>query len=172
MDTSKLYGIMCHTAKEIQDMRADYYEGGDFYLIHGVYDVERPLYNTASYNENGTKQQRSFNEIWLPRLDQLADMWENWNHAYSFCFFAEMEVNSRFHPIKITNNDYVQLSFDTLEKHVLHRLMWGKYHKIWDVKKLAWYTNAERETPEQKAENERQQAEWEQRFKDNRMDEI
>jgi hypothetical protein len=174
MDTSKEYILMCKAAAEVQNTL---FEINSPFIFDSIFARLEPPTDqihlfasglTGSFSKNFTKEIWT----WLPRLDQLAQLHENWNHKYSFCFFAEMDTNSKFYPIALTNLNGAQLSFDSLEKHMLCHYMWHKYSKIWDERKLLWYTNAERVTPEQKAENEKQQVEWEKKFKDSRMDEI
>jgi len=153
MDTSIEYIKMCEEARVelvlfYKDKRRSGTSNKNFYK-----------YDEVEMNFHKTSEQ-----VWLPRLDQLVDMWYNWNHKYSMAFFEEMVINSKFHPVQISNCPAYDkhLCCDSLEKHLLHRIMWGKYHKIWDIEKQVWYTIEERLTPEQKAEDQRKDEEFQQ----------
>lgn len=97
MDASKKYIDMCRGAEEIQLQRASHYEEGDFHTLRDSY-----LYTISSFSTYGTKETVSQDEVWLPRLDQLYEIWNTRQDT------QEASVNS--HPIIFVNNlkDFIQ----------------------------------------------------------------
>lgn len=175
MDTSEEYIQMCKEAGEIQKIFIDNEEHKRFYdrkeegdLIKSR-DIHYDLWGNLWYTDE------SLELVILPRLDQLAIMWKNWNQNYSMAFFEEMVANSTYYPIELSNCPVYKkcLCLPTLEQHVLCRIMWGNYHKIWDEKLKVWYTTEERMTPEEKAERDKRLAEFKKLIKNSpQMDEI
>ena len=146
MDFSWDYIHMNITARELQLQRPDYWEAGDFYYCGGSIDGSNtsiPIWDVAisNYENNGQKERRESYQVWLPRLDQLAELLQNWNHKISLAFFQHVATNSLYHPVPIS----IYTSFKkcivchTLEQHIMHMLMWEQYHKVWDVETKNWY---------------------------------
>lgn len=169
MDTSEEYIAMCKMAVEIHKEFTNHEEHKRFYdrkeegdLIK-IGDIHWDLWGNQWYTDI------NFELIIVPRLDQLAMMWKNWNQNYSMAFFEEQVVNSKFYPIELSNCPAYkkQLCLPTLEQHLLVRIMWGNYHKIWDEKLKVWYTTEERLTVEEKEEIEKKSKEYEEFIKKN-----
>lgn len=158
MDTSIEYVQMCRVAKEIQLLKHEYFDHQCFF-----YNFKNDQISWM-YDKLFLKFEHF---IWLPRLDQLAIMWKNWNQNYSMAFFEEMVANSTYYPIELSNCPVYKkrLCLPTLEQHVLCRIMWGNYHKIWDEELKVWYTTEERMTPEEKAERDKREAEFKELIK-------
>lgn len=152
MDFSWKYVNMCIAASELQLVRPIYWEAGDFYWISGEkLDLTKPnvlMWDVANYIDGGTKQRREHYQVWLPRLDQLACMLENWNHNYSMAFFEDMAINSKYHPIEITNACGKKLCCESLEQHVLHRVLYMKYGKVWNEETKHWIEFVQNEIDE------------------------
>lgn len=114
MDTNKDYILMCLKAKPIIDHpvlnRGDYYafNNGESYRIE-IWDV-KPYTITER-------------EIWLPRMDQLAEMIQNWNKKYSMAFFQHVAANS--FPFTYDRAEI------TIEQHLLMMYMLEQYDLIW-----------------------------------------
>ena len=145
MDTSEQYILMCELAKEIQK-RWDECDDYDiiYYESHGqvpVIEVYTP-HQTYEYLETNLDDMSKF--VWLPRQDQLQDMFKptneeaeemlkrmnyTWSPLSEFC---TIEMFSRLGYRRYGNP--TPLKVDTFEKLWLCHVMVEKYKKVWNGK--------------------------------------
>lgn len=121
MDKSPEYIMMCEKAEEIQTIKADKFENGDFMKWFGVSIYDERLND----GRDGPKTYGTSKDIvWIPRMDQLAEMIETWNKKYSTAFFQNIVANSVYRNISVNG-------YDSIEKHLLAFVMSEKYDKRW-----------------------------------------
>ena len=117
MDTSHKYLKMCEKAKEIQNEWTQHDK--DFFICHmGDYDP---------------KSIRQMKRTWLPRQDQIQDLYKmrcKMNLLNMFCeWFKDKFID------KVTVSDY---STTTMEQLWLRFYMQDTYNKIWNNIKEEW----------------------------------
>ena len=146
MDMSAEYIRMCGLAYFMQEDKkeydlGDYFSyGGEVYIVNNYYLSDN--YNTFRgvyfeekegdfhYSEFADDSEGRAQVVWLPRIDQLAEMIESWNKEISQAFFTNISINSKYRGIPAKG-------FNTLEKHLLCFAMYEKYKKQW--KHCRWF---------------------------------
>ena len=139
MDTSEKYIKMCEKAEEIQKMRLDKWEEGDYVFDKGYDDVRLVFQNAKWLMGYGIYM------VWLPRQDQLQEM--IWLRVpskkprtlliwllNSVVFPEDPPTNKN---IADNENKYWE-QFDSMEQLWLAFVMKEKFNKIWDDKKGEW----------------------------------
>lgn len=123
MDTSSIYRKMCARAREIQE---HHWAEGDYYFDNlvgsiGVMSLDDCLAATDPQCPEYCPDYYRDNQIWLPRLDQLQEM-----------FFIDYESFLEDMPwlVEIMNKD----DYDSAEQFLLTVIMRYKRHKAFDGK--------------------------------------
>lgn len=117
MDTSKEYGEMCYSAKEIQELWE--VKDGDFHTTEIDLDYPQPLVLTV-HDEIDIESINRF-PVWLPRQDQLQEMVEEEITGELLERFYDFYITS---PCNCSSFEIMWLSF----------VMEQKYNKTWDGK--------------------------------------
>lgn len=123
MDTSKEYITMCKAAHEVQVMRVPMwgfckFDAGDYFTRNG----EEFLFATIDES-----QPRTENVIWLPKQDQLQEMFTPFINKIPFLVDL-MKVYDANH----------SHTFTSLEQLWLAILMQRHFNKQWDNEKSVW----------------------------------
>jgi hypothetical protein len=157
MDTSPLYIKMCEQAQEIQNQRKKdvyvetmnnttfkgfYMKVGDFVILNNcnkevkVLGFQNPL--NSSLNR---KYKTDFDLIWLPRQDQLQEMWieeeeVDYHHKLQSIFHFSWETPNPFNNKGYKSSPYTL--FSSMEQLWLAFIMKRNYDKIWNSEKEEW----------------------------------
>ena len=148
MDTSKEYIKMCEKATEIQEIwqpkEWDYIwsnverdKGWEVWVLSG-YETDSGYYGPGIDDDWGTKEERECGRIttWLPRQDQLQDMWLNRETVDAWGTPVEIDQKTdRVFWLFQKFTDSIQerkYSAQTGEQLWLRYVMKEKYNKTWN----------------------------------------
>lgn len=126
MDTSNEYIEMCKKALEVQCLRVPIW-GFVKFEIGDLFTQEKSEGVCFIYASQSEEEVKVTGVTWLPRMDQLAALIENWNKDISAAFFGHIQANSKY-------NGIPERGFDSIEKHLLCFLMYEKFNKKWEPK--------------------------------------
>ena len=133
MDTSKEYIKMCEKAVEIQEAWKpsvpDYFAYKE-YLDKSVLCIWYSDFNAICKSIKYFKKSK----IWLPRQDQLQEMFRHKDLNYLSAYFYSFITQPRIFEGERANENYCNI-FKSMEQLWLAFVMKEKYNKTWDKNK-------------------------------------
>ncbi|MDH4127153.1 MAG: hypothetical protein OEV44_00255 [Spirochaetota bacterium] len=147
MDITKEYIEKCKKAQDIQKLRVNGYEWGDYYFYFNDYDI--CIENPRNFTEISTSKEITRliigrdNHIWLPCQDQLQNMLKTLEWFWSDKNASEM-LDSVYYMFTCCTNDngfncteYCN-KFNSFEQLWLAFVMKEKYNKQWNFETKEW----------------------------------
>ena len=148
MDFSERYIKMCEQARELQEgwkpQKGDWYyaEGGEGEFSVDTYTDEPAVWkgriflvgnNYRDGYEHPDEYLSADKRAWLPRQDQLLEMWLKWRTVP----FPIILVHLKFFWEEGPYWDKIY-TFASMEQFLLAFVMWQLYCKVWDEDKEDW----------------------------------
>lgn len=138
MDISKQYINMCRQAKELQENHI--WQDGDFIIVHDnvltilgddtITSLSKDLYQYSVSGE--IKKLTPLKQcIWLPRIDQLLDMFkecDKWNHTW----YKHDTPLEKIKHILACYDTFFNFVSESIETSIMQILMLERYDSVWN----------------------------------------